>query len=335
MNDQDQDIAEVLRAAGSREKPPAAVEQAVRAELRAEWRQLVAETRRTRRRRTGFALAAGLAVVSVGAWLAAPQFGVVGDEFGSMTLASGDVHVKTGFFSGWSPATADQVLMTGQAVETGADGHAALGLPGGVSVRLDSGTRATLASETELVLDRGALYIDAGAESAAAARLDVTTPAGTVRHVGTQYEVRLIGTGVRLRVREGRVEWKSRAGAVEQGRGGEQLSITDDGSVERRETPLYGESWAWVEAATPGIALEGLRLSAFLAWAARELGCEVRFDRPETAREAESIVLHGSVSGLTPEQALDAVLATTRVRASVSNGLIAVTGTQDAAEAAP
>ena len=37
-------------------------------------------------------------------------------------------------------------------------------------------------------------------------------------------------------------------------------------------------------------------------------------------------------SGLTPEQTLNAVLATTRVRASISEGLIEVTGPQEAAE---
>lgn len=334
MHDKDQDIAEVLKAAGSREKPPAAVEQAVRDGLRAEWRELMAESHRIRRRRTGLALAAGLAVAAVGAWFAAPQLGGLGDEFGRVALASGDVHIKTGFFSVWSPAAADQVVRTGQAVETGADGHAALALPGGVSVRLDAGTRANLASATEIVLERGALYVDAGPASATAASLNVATPAGLVRHVGTQYEVRLLGSDVRLRVREGRVEWQSKAGAVEQGHGGEQLTIAGDGSVEREDAELYGDSWGWIEAAAPGIDIEGMRLSDFFAWAARELGREVRFNRPETAREVESIVLHGSVRGLTPGQALDAVLATTRIHASISAGQIAVSGADDTAETA-
>ena len=334
MHDQDQDIAGVLKAAGSREKPPAAVEQAVRDGLRAEWRELVAESRRIRRRRAGLALAAGLAVAAVGAWFASPQPGSRGDEFGTVTLASGDVHIKSGFFSAWSPATADQLVKTGQVVETGVDSHAALRLPGGVSVRLDAGTRANLASATEIVLKRGALYVDAGPASATAASLDVATPAGLVRHVGTQYEVRLVGSDVRLRVREGRVEWQSKAGTIERGRGGEQLTIAGDGSVEREGTELYGESWGWIEAAAPGIDIEGLRLSDFFAWAARELGREVSYDRPETAREAESIVLHGSVRGLAPEQALNAVLATTRVHASISAGLIAVSGVGDFAETA-
>jgi ferric-dicitrate binding protein FerR (iron transport regulator) len=249
-----------------------------------------------------------------------------GVTVGSVTLASGDVQLKTGVLGGWSPAAVGQPLAVGQAMETGPAGRSALALPGGISARLDGDTLLTLASAAELVIDRGALYIDAGPAAAAAPRLEVTTPSGSVRHVGTQYEVRLIGSGVRLRVREGRVEWQSKTGGIEQSRGGEQLTIAGDGSVEREATPLYGESWDWVAATTPGIEIEGLPLAEFLAWVARELGREIRFDRAETAQEAASIVLHGSISGLTPAEALNAVLATTHLRAVVAAGEIEVQG---------
>jgi ferric-dicitrate binding protein FerR (iron transport regulator) len=258
-----------------------------------------------------------------------PRPGDPAESPGRIAIAAEGLRVKTGFFGGWGRAEAGQMLTAGDIVDSGSGGRGALALANGVTARLDGETRVTLASAAELILARGALYIDAGAESATAARLDVMTPSGTVHHVGTQYEVRLLGSGVRLRVREGRVEWKSTAGAVVQGRVGEQLTIAADGSVAREPTALYGDSWAWIEAATPGIELEGLQLTDFLDWAARELGREVRFDRPETEHEAKSIALHGSISGLTPEQALAAVLNTTRVRATISDGLIAVTGPGD------
>jgi ferric-dicitrate binding protein FerR (iron transport regulator) len=326
---QDKDIESVLQSVGPREKPPAEVEAAVREGLRLEWRAMVGERQGLRRRRTGLALAAGLAIAAIGGWFALP--GTSGEDLGRIAVASESLRVKSGLFSGWAVAEAGHALKAGEALETGPAGHGALSLAGGLSARLDAGTRVTLASATELVLDRGALYIDAGPDPSASTRLDVTTPSGSVSHVGTQYEVRLLGSGVRLRVREGRVEWKSKAGAVAEGRGGEQLTIAGNGSVTREETALSGDSWNWIGAATPGLELEGLRLSEFLDWAARELGSEIRFDRSETVREVESIVLHGSISGLTPQQALAAVLATTRVRAAVSTGLIVVYGSQAAA----
>lgn len=319
---QDQDIERVLKSAGAREKPPAEIERALRDGLRAEWRAMLHERRDRQRRFTALALAAGVVAAAIGVWIAAPQLAKPGDAVGSVTLATGGLTAKSGFFGSRSDLKVGDSLRVGQTLTTRPGGRGALALPGGVSVRLDGSTRLTLASATEITLDRGALYIDAKSGAAGSPRLDVTTPSGSVRHVGTQYEVRLVGPDVRLRVREGRVEWQSRSGDLEQGRAGEQLTISGNGSIERGAALPYGESWDWTAAAAPGIDIEGLPLAEFLAWVSRELGREVRFGGPETAQEATAIVLHGSIAGLTPEQALNAVLATTRLRATVADALI-------------
>jgi hypothetical protein len=245
---------------------------------------------------------------------------------GTLTVAAGDVQVTAGFFDGWKPIAAGEPLLAGQSLETGSAGRSALTLPGGVSARMDHDTRLTLASAGEIELERGALYIDADSKSAVDTRLDVRTPSGSVRHVGTQYEVRLVGSAVRLRVREGRVEWQSRDGDREQSLAGQQLTIAGDGTVQRQPAPTYGENWNWVAEAAPGIDIEGLLLADFLNWAGRELGREIRYDRPETAEEAATIVLHGSISGLTPVDALEAVLATTHLRAVVGDGGVVIQG---------
>jgi hypothetical protein len=245
---------------------------------------------------------------------------------GALTVAAGDVQVTRGFFDGWTPIAAGEPLLAGQSLETGSAGRSALTLPGGVSARMDHDTRLTLASAGEIELERGALYVDAGSQSPAGSRLDVVTSAGSVRHIGTQYEVRLAGPGVRLRVREGRVEWRSKAGGLEQSQAGEQLTISGDGTVQRRPAATYGESWDWVADAAPGIDIEGLSLDRFLTWAGRELGHDVRFDQPQTAAEAEAIVLHGSIADLTPQEALDAVLGTTHLRAVAEGGIITILG---------
>ncbi|MGE0030919.1 MAG: FecR domain-containing protein [Steroidobacteraceae bacterium] len=322
----DADIEQVLRSAGPREKPPVAVERAVHDSLRAEWRALVAAAHRRRRRRTGFALAAGVLAAAVGVWVAAPRMTGPTEVVATLALATGEVRVRSGWFGGWHSVTGGQALASGQTLQTGSAGRGVLTLPGGVSARMDHDTRVLLAGGDEVVLERGALYVDAGL--APAVPLDVVTPAGSLRHVGTQYEVRLLDPGVRLRVREGRVDWQAMDGAVEQSEAGEQLTIANDGSIERTATPLYGESWDWIANATPVIDIEGLPLAEFLAWAARELGREVVYATAGSESEAAGIVVHGSISGLTPLQALDAVLATTSVRARVVEGYIVV-GVQD------
>ena len=129
---------------------------------------------------------------------------------------------------------------------------------------------------------------------------------------------------MRVRVREGRVEWQSKSGAVERGDAGEQFTIAADGAVQRMQSARYGETWDWIASTTPAIDIEGRPLADFLAWAGRELGREVVFESPEIRQEAAAIVVHGSVAGLTPQQALDAVLATTSVRGSLDQGRIVV-----------
>ena len=65
-------------------------------------------------------------------------------------------------------------------------------------------------------------------------------------------------------------------------------------------------------------------VAQFLAWAARETGREVAYGSPAAEAEAVGIVVHGSIAGLTPAEALDAVLATTSVHAAISGGQLVV-----------
>jgi hypothetical protein len=136
--------------------------------------------------------------------------------------------------------------------------------------------------------------------------------------------VRLLDSAVQVSVRDGTIEWRSSRGDVETSRSGEQLTITDDGRVERGTVQPYGAAWDWTLEAAPTIDIEGLPLAQFLAWAARETGREVVYANPEAESEAAGIVVHGSIAGLSPAEALDAVLATTSVDARASGGNLVV-----------
>lgn len=320
----DKDIERVLRAKGPRVRPPEEVEQTVREGLRQEWRTIVAVERTRRQRRASLALAASLAVAAIGVWLALPPVTGPADVVATVALASGEIRAKAGRFGRWQAVNDGQALAAGQVLMTGSASRGAVNLPGGVSARLDHDTRIKLASADKIVIERGALYVDAGRDSAKSARLDVVTPAGSLRHVGTQYEVRLLGPDVRVRVREGRVEWNPGNGRTARGEAGEQLTIVPNREIVRDSVPRYGQAWDWVAAVTPGIDIEGRPLSEFLDWAGRELGHDIVFSTPEIATEASAIVVHGSIAGLTPTQALDAVLATTRLHAVHDGGRIII-----------
>jgi ferric-dicitrate binding protein FerR (iron transport regulator) len=326
MNDLDRDLEKVLKSAGPREKPPADVERAVREHLRSEWRDTVAEHGRRRRQRTGYALAAGLLAAAIGMWAIAPRLTDAPVAVASVTVAGDGVRMTSGWLDRWHDVAPGQALLAGQTLETGPDGRGALALAGGLAARVDRDSRLVVAAADRLVLERGTIYVDSGPRSTAAAPLDVVTPAGTVRHVGTQYEVRLLDAGVRVSVRDGVVEWRSGDGKVERTASGEQLTITPEGRVERRSVSAYGPAWDWTLEVAPPIDIEGMPLSRFLAWAARETGRDIRYASPDVEREAAGVVVHGSIAGLTAPQALEAVLATTRVRAQVSGGTLVVEG---------
>jgi ferric-dicitrate binding protein FerR (iron transport regulator) len=321
----DQDLERLLKSAGPRERPPAEVERAVRAGLHSEWQAMLREIRGHRSKRRGaFALAASLVAAAVGLWIAVAQPVGTPAAVGTLAAAVGEVREKAGWLSGWRAMGGGDVVVAGRTVETGADGRAAIALPGGVSLRLDRGTRIALVDATRLRLERGALYLDSGPGAARHARLLVETPAGSVRHVGTQYELRLLDAGVQLRVREGRVEFRSATGLVEHGQSGEQLVILRDGRVERGEAPRSGPSWDWIAEATPVIDLEGMSLARFLAWAGRELGIAVSLSPAISEAELASVVVYGSTAGLTPTEALRTVFATTSFEATIVGDRIVV-----------
>ena len=321
----DEDIARVLQAAAPRVRPPAEMENSVRGRLRGVWLELVAERRARRRRGIGLALAAGLATATLAVWLAAPEIIAPSPEVATLARATGDVRVESGWFSGPEAVGPGAALRAGQTLATGANGRVAIVLAGGPSARLDHSTRIALEAPDRLVIEQGALYVDTGDGPRSAARLAIVTPAGVLRHVGTQYEVRRLPAGVRVRVREGRVEWTPTRGAAAVGVAGEQLTIAGDGAIQRSSVAGHGASWDWVASTTPGIDIEGLTLAQFLDWAGRELGCAIDFATPDIAVEATGIVLHGSIAHLTPEQAIETVFATTRLRGDVGDGRIAVT----------
>ena len=320
----DEDIERVLRATGPRARPPEEVERAVHEGLRNEWRSIVAVERTRRQRRAGFALAASFAVAAFGIWLARPLVTGPADAVATVALVSGEFRAKGGLLGRWQAVSDRQALNSGQVLMTGPGGRGAVNLPGGVSTRLDHDTRIRLAGADRVVIERGALYVDSGRDSAKSARLDVVTPTGTLRHLGTQYEVRLLGSDVRVRVREGRVEWNPGNGPTASGQVGEQLTIARNGAIAHENVPRYGPAWDWVAAATPGMDIDGRPLIEFLSWAGRELGHEIVFSTAEVEVEATTIVVHGSIAGLTPMQALDAVLATTRMHAIHDGGRIVI-----------
>jgi hypothetical protein len=303
-------IGQLLKLAGARRMPDAAQIDRARAAAHADWASLV--QRRTHRRVMWVVTCAAVAASVIGGlgwpWLArhrAPPGSRPG--IASIRTVAGPVFLITADGRRSAIATGARIG-PGERVETSNNGRAAFVLTGGVSVRLNQGTAIVLDGHSEVRLERGAVYVDSGSEPGAAA-LEIKTPFGRVRHVGTQFEVRLEDSSLRVLVREGAVAVE-RDGTRWISQTGEALMLSRSGPPVREVIPTFGPDWKWVADLAEPFQLEGARVPAFLQWVSREQGWRWQLEDPRMLDHIEQIVLHGSIDGLTPEEALSAVLPT-------------------------
>jgi ferric-dicitrate binding protein FerR (iron transport regulator) len=179
-------------------------------------------------------------------------------------------------------ATVDeQAVKAGEPIDTGSS-SVWLRMNGGQSVRIAAHTSVVIESSTLVRLKWGTVAVD----SQAGAPLTVRTPRGDFRPVGTRFEVEVSRDGVvRLRVEEGRVAFRS--DIVE---AGGELIARPDGTVQRDIAEIEGQS-----------------LHSVLTSMAAANDWELRYATSDAASFAATVVLHGSIRGMTPRQALDTI----------------------------
>jgi FecR protein len=254
----------------------------------------------------GLAAAASLVAVTLAILLTAP----VGDSalFGSVVrLNDGGIDLRSGWFRSHTLQVAD-ALRVGQHLTV--RGSALVTLPGGGTLRIGAGSSLYIVQATELSLERGLIYVDTPPALTPSNPLRVATVAGVIEHLGTQFEVMSDSKAVRIRVREGKVRFSSASGALEASAGTELLTMSG-GQVAQQTIPTYGRDWLWTAALAPDYDIEGRSLMGFLQWASRELGRPLDFADMQSRDVAGRTILHGSVRGQEPLDALGNVLATT------------------------
>jgi ferric-dicitrate binding protein FerR (iron transport regulator) len=314
-------VAELVRSAGRLSAPPADELARIKSAVHAAWR---GKTGR-RPRRSGvplFAVAAAVAALAIGLWLWqwGPSEPVAPTPSGVVQAIVGDVSLETEGAA--ISAVRGASVPAGTIVTTAAGSRAALRMPTGHSVRIDAGSRVRVLEAATVDLVSGGVYVDSRG-NVSGEPLVVETRLGEIRELGTQFEARLDDASLRVRVREGSVILDTGAGSLEVSSGAE-LELAEDGSVVRREAPRHGHDWTWVTDVAPMMEIEGRSLRQFLEWVARERGWILRFDSLATSAEADSIILDGSIDGLTLDQALEAVLATSRLTHRVDQGVLEI-----------
>lgn len=303
----------LFRFAGRRPAAPEHVVQEVKRVTRPAWQAKVQAVAQARRRRRLWTLAAAVLLVSAGLLLLrlspAP---VAPARVATVELTAGTV----GASSAAGGVTIGTELDAGSVIETGAGSFATLRLAGGTSARLDAGTVLRLASASALELERGAVYLDTG--TVAGTTLEVVTPYGVARDIGTQFEVRVLEGALEIRVREGEVELDLGT-AAHTAAAGVGLTLAG-GEVVRETIPPHGPAWGWILQTSPPFELDGRTLGEFLDWVSRETGWQILFADAGLEREVRDTVVRGSITGVRPDQALDLVLPSSGLRYRLEDG---------------
>ena len=307
----DNELERLLRTAGPRLGVPVDRAMRVRQSAHQAWQEDVRRRMNRRRMAIGIALLSTAATAAVVVRVALPaKDSVPARDVTVATVERADGAVQA-FAEGSSNGTIARTLApdapvhAGEWVATAATTRAALRLGNGASVRLDTDSRARLFSAMVIELIEGALYIDTGHDSTG---LEVRTPLGTARDIGTQFEVRVGDASIRVRVRDGVVELL-RGDRTMSAHRGTELTVTAGNAVSEPISP-FGPEWNWVASLAPPFEIDGRPLAAFLEAISREHGWTVRYADAGIAGDAADITLHGSVRGLGPHDAVAVTLTT-------------------------
>lgn len=316
-------LGELIRSAGKRPLPRPGDVERVRSATRAAW-QAAVQARRRRRRVVAFAAAASVAVVATGIATVTVLRPPV--RVGRVAVLMGRAEVRAADAGHWTALTTNGgAVFAGTRVRTVAGGRAAFNLAG-ISVRVDSGSRLTLVSPARIDLQGGRIYVDSGRGDRHKG-LVITTAFGTVKDVGTQFEVRALTSGLRLRVREGRVNLQRSAQRRDlQAVAGQQLLLGRNGHVERGKFAPDDPAWRWAEALAAPLRIDGQSAFDVLRWAARESGRRLVFEDPDAELRARNAILSGGHDmSLTPAQAMRIAAATSGgLQARFGNGTLVV-----------
>ena len=322
MKDEEQNdvLGRLFRIAGARPAVPAETTFRVKEAVEARWKKTV----RSRQRRMSFFISATCIAASIlifalcRFYLIAPIPQAV--PIGFVQVLKGKVSATSVEMNG-APVelTRGATLFSNTQIASGS-GHVLIHLLNGVLVQMDVDSRMQLNSESALLLQQGAAYLDCGR---AAKSIELKTLLGTVKDEGTQFEVRLQNGKMHVTVREGSV-FLTQQGIQRTVKAGKQLIVDQKGGAIYGDVSTYGPHWDWLSEVRPSFRIEGRPLIEFLQWVSRENGWNLAFAEPHIRQSAANIVLHGSLTGLQTSEMPGAVLPVCGLTYSVENGVFTV-----------
>jgi hypothetical protein len=328
LDDEDA-VAKIIRLAGRR--PVAAQEARARvyAAVHERWRKSVTTTARASRLMPWLAAAAALVGVAIGVTLLRSPGGVANAAVANLQTARGELWIARAGSPTWELVGDDvEELRAGDALRTAGDGRAVLLLWPGASLRLNADTSIVLNAADRIEVARGTIYLDSGAPQRKGNSTHLQTPLGEVWDVGTQFELRADAQALRIRVREGTVQFQGKDRDREvHSEAGDEVLIPAQGDTVRGRIAPYDDAWSWAADLASFHAQGDYTAATLLDWVGRETGRTLRFDGPATRAHAETLLLHGA-EGLSPQDTLAVVAATTDLRYELETSTIVVSAAQ-------
>jgi ferric-dicitrate binding protein FerR (iron transport regulator) len=299
-DENDSTLSALLKLAGPSEEISADVEQRVYGKVRDEWDQS-SDRSGALRWAIPFALAASVLI--------------------AISLNSSNTDTPIHSVGTYTQSGAS--IYVGDVIDTSIDGGQTIALNGDISLRVDQNTRLEVGAAGEFTLMAGRIYVDTGDRIYSDRHIIVHTASGTATDIGTQFAVAYMNASMSVAVREGRVDLTDGRQSSSATRG-EKMTLRSGGSIEIDPMQVIGPEWAWAVALAPQFELESHTLLEFLKWASRETGLELVFDTNETRAATRVSKSYGSIDGLSPSEAVEAVLATTEFNYVIDGDSISI-----------
>ena len=311
---EEQDIARLLQAAGRREELPEHLKKSWEVSFREALAPII-QRRKWHQRKQVFALCASFVLVAlVGLFTLRPATVLDQEMRVSRTIGGALVAAPAGEEV---LARNDQQLLAGSVLTTPADAYLSL-IFQDYDLRLNSHSQIRIDNDGVRLL-AGEIYISNETGREPRQPIVVYTPYATIRDIGTQFTVALAGEQVISTVRKGSIVVNTEEAEHTAEAGNKPQRITVNRRQELSSSDVGAQPWTWIYQLAPAFKLEGSSAYAFLQWSVAESGRKLAFASDSAETYARITTLHGGISSLDPEQAVAPVLATTHLRAELSD----------------
>lgn len=318
----DEQLEQLLKASGARPQPSVSAAEDIRRATESAWLEAVAEHKR--RARWGawrWASAAMIALVCGGI-----AFTTLTDRpLVSQQVLAHAVYARGDYWLNGRVGALNTPIAAGDTIGTGDNGTTTLQLSNATTLTLAPGSELKFNGYAQLQLLTGKLYVDSPGENTS---IEITTPWGKIEDIGTQFEVSVDKSELRVAMREGKVKMSlANSTHLAQFNNGLGDVISVDSSLQINRTTLASddEHWNWMLPALTPIDLEGLSVHQLMLWASRTMGKPVIYDSPDTEERAKRIHLSGGE--LAPDQIADVlpfILKTTTLVAHIGDDNIEI-----------